>query len=88
MGGWRFARHRPTAARHPPPQAVVALPAHEVVVDIIRAGVGPVTKSDVEMAHLAGATVLGFNVGLDKEGTKLARGAARGGEGGARARGC
>lgn len=42
-------------------------------VEVVRAGTGQVSKTDVEMAALSGATVVGFNVTVDHNANKLVK---------------
>ena len=42
-------------------QILIALPSEEVVVEIVKKGVGPITESDIKAAQNAGAAVFGFN---------------------------
>ncbi|CAM9570630.1 unnamed protein product [Chrysoparadoxa australica] len=45
-------------------QVLEGLPRDEVYLKVVHAGVGPVTKSDIELASQAGATIYTFNVGV------------------------
>lgn len=42
-------------------QILAAIPSDEVVVEIVKKGIGPITESDIKAAQNAGASVFGFN---------------------------
>ena len=42
----------------------------QIPAKVMRAGVGPINKKDIEMAKLAGARILLFNVGITKDVVK------------------
>ncbi|KAJ3333407.1 hypothetical protein HDU76_008431 [Blyttiomyces sp. JEL0837] len=47
--------------------AIKGLPSHEVRVNIISSGVGPVTDSDIALAEATKARIVAFNVTLEKK---------------------
>ncbi|KAJ3401106.1 hypothetical protein CcCBS67573_g07317 [Chytriomyces confervae] len=53
--------------------ALEGFPKHEIRIDIISAGVGQVTDSDVELAYAANARIIAFNVPVDKKVMTLAQ---------------
>ena len=53
--------------------ALAKLGTDEVAVQILQAGVGGITESDVILAHASGAAVIGFNVRADKLGRERAK---------------
>jgi translation initiation factor IF-2 len=52
--------------------ALAKLPQTEVAVNLIHAGVGEITESDVNLAATAGAVVIGFNNRIDVAGRRAA----------------
>ncbi|MBE3577428.1 MAG: translation initiation factor IF-2 [Limnochordales bacterium] len=52
--------------------ALVALSTDETRVNIVHAGVGGITETDVNLADASGAIVIGFNVRPDQTGAKAA----------------
>ena len=42
-------------------QILAAIPSDEVMMEIVKKGIGPITESDIKAAQNAGASVFGFN---------------------------
>jgi len=55
-------------------QALTKLSTEEVKVNIVHAGVGGITESDINLALASKAVVVGFNVRADAQARKLAEG--------------
>src|SRR5690606_35772269 len=51
---------------------IARLPQSEVLVDIVRSGVGAITESDVMLAAASEAIIIGFNVGPVGEARRVA----------------
>ncbi len=56
-------------------QALTKLSTDEVKVNIVHAGVGGITESDINLALASKAVIIGFNVRADAQARKLAEGA-------------
>jgi translation initiation factor IF-2 len=56
-------------------QALTKLSTDEVKVNIVHAGVGGITESDINLALASKAVIVGFNVRADAQARKLAEGA-------------
>jgi translation initiation factor IF-2 len=54
-------------------QSIEALGDKQVSVEIIRAGVGPVNESDIEMATASDAVIISFRMPIDKAASSLAK---------------